>query len=355
MPVQGGPGSGPGRAVILHTDPGPAPGPDRLDSLVQAKAVAAVLNRTWRCRLTAYAGGIRTRLFLVRYRPDLVVNLVEDIGASSRTIADVPALLAGVGVRYTGSDAKAMALTTDKLVAKRLMVQNGIPTPAWIEPATGVVKGVGGAGRSGDSITAWLVKPVAEEASVGLDPGCLCGSDTVAAVLADRKARFGGAWFAEEFVDGREFNLSVLDGPAGPEVLPVAEMQFLDFPPERPRILDYAAKWHQDSFEYRHTVRAFRTLSKARPLAARLGELALRCWRVFGLAGYARVDVRLDAAGTPLVLEVNANPCVAPDAGFIAAAAEADLPYSAVVQRIVAAALRLSQGTDGPSWPSASA
>jgi D-alanine-D-alanine ligase len=73
------------------------------------------------------------------------------------------------------------------------------------------------------------------------------------------------------------------------------------------------------------------------PLLARLADLALQCWRIFELRGYARVDFRVDETGQPWVLEVNANPCLAPDSGFVATAEQAGCNFTQVVQRIIAA------------------
>ena len=91
------------------------------------------------------------------------------------------------------------------------------------------------------------------------------------------------------------------------------------------RVLGYEAKWHEDSFAYIHTVRHFPDDPADAALLARAGDLARAAWRIFGLKGYARVDLRLDAAGEPCILEVNANPCLAADAGFMAAAGRAGL------------------------------
>ena len=64
-------------------------------------------------------------------------------------------------------------------------------------------------------------------------------------------------WFIEDFIDGREFNMSVLAGKDGPEVLPPAEIVFVDYGEDKPRIVDFKAKWEMDSFEYANTVREF--------------------------------------------------------------------------------------------------
>ena len=121
-------------------------------------------------------------------------------------------------------------------------------------------------------------------------------------------------------------------------LLQILEIQFVNFPADKPRIVGYAAKWAENSFESRHTVRRFIDPQQEASLCEQLGQVALRCWDIFQLRGYARVDFRVDADGQPWVLEVNANPCISPDAGFAAAAAEEDISYSEAIQRIVAAA-----------------
>ena len=102
-------------------------------------------------------------------------------------------------------------------------------------------------------------------------------------------------WFIEDFIDGREFNISVLAGKDGPEVLPPAEIVFVNYDENRPRIIDFKAKWEMDSFEYINTVREFPGNKLNHKLAANLKEAALSCWHLFDLKGYVRVDVRTDS------------------------------------------------------------
>jgi len=138
--------------------------------------------------------------------------------------------------------------------------------------------------------------------------------------------------FAEGYVEGREFNLSLLAG----EVLPPAEIRFEGFPAGQPKMVDYRAKWDEESAEYRHTVRSFAFSPADAPLLEELAAIARRCWQAFGLRGYARVDFRVDPRGHPWVLEVNTNPCISPDGGFVAAASRAGLDLPALVGRILA-------------------
>jgi D-alanine-D-alanine ligase len=100
-----------------------------------------------------------------------------------------------------------------------------------------------------------------------------------------------------------------------------------------------------DSEAYTGTPRRF-GLEKAEPaLAAELEKLAKSCWDLFGLAGYARVDFRVDREGKPWILEVNVNPCLNPDAGFAAAAASAGLSYRDLISSIIDAAPRALPAT----------
>jgi GNAT superfamily N-acetyltransferase len=143
---------------------------------------------------------------------------------------------------------------------------------------------------------------------------------------------------AETFLPGRELNVSLLarnDQDGGVEVLPIAEIVYEDFPAGMSRVLGYEAKWDESSFASIHTVRHFPDDPADKALLARAGELSRAAWRIFGLKGYARVDLRLDASGEPCILEVNANPCLAADAGFMAAAQRAGLSARDVVERIL--------------------
>jgi D-alanine-D-alanine ligase len=164
------------------------------------------------------------------------------------------------------------------------------------------------------------------------------------AELADeierRTPSLGGIAFAEEYVHGREFNVSLLEVDGAPVVLPRAEILFENYAPGRPRVVGYGAKWDTGSDEYRDTPRSFDAEPEDAALSLRLDDLALGCWELFGLGGYARVDFRVDESGAPFVLEVNANPCLAPDAGFVAAAARAGRPFAEVMDALIAAAQR---------------
>ena len=320
------------QVLILHDRVSAADSPDSRDVLDQAAAVAGALTTLGHrveqlacdLDLAALAAELRRR------RPELVCNLVESLAGSGRLIHLVPACLESLGVPYTGCRADALLLTSNKLLAKRWLQAAGLPVPAWVEPGDDDLP----AGTAD-----WIVKSVWEHASIGLDANSLVRDQNARAVrglLPERARGLGGPCFAEHYIEGRECNLGLLAGPHGPELLPPAEIVFDNFPPGMPRILDYQAKWAEASFACRHTRRSFDFPPADGPLLARLEQLALACWRIFRLNGYARVDFRIDAAGAPWILEVNANPCLSPDAGFSAALERAAIPFTEAVRRIVA-------------------
>jgi D-alanine-D-alanine ligase len=301
------------RCTILHQAVPPDAPPDEQDVLIAADAVARGLSvhgwRVSRCAMTqdlaATEAGLRAT------DADLVFNLVESLGGADVLAVAAPALLERLGLSYTGAALAAVALTSDKRATRRALRRAGILVPPGPED-----------GWTGP----FIVKHATCHASLGLGPH---------SVVA-RLPEIPSGWYAEAFVDGREFNVSLLaDAAGGVAALPVAELLFHDWPENMPRIIDYAGKWQPEHQLYDRIVRGF---DIAPDLAARLQRLALGCWHALGLAGYARVDLRLGPDGVLYVIDVNANPCLAEDAGFSAAAARAGLDHAALVARIAEAA-----------------
>ena len=315
------------RILLLHDAFADATRPDATDTLLEAQAIARTLGDlgydTSIEPVRRDPAPLERLLFVLR--PHAVVNLVESLDGQGQLIHAVPARLELLGVPFTGCTASALAATSDKLLAKRRLAAAGIRTPSVF----GTVPDDG----------PWIVKSVWEHASLGIDDSSVVRAASVPRVVEARRAEFGGDWFAERFVPGRELNVAAIVAPDGVRVLPVAEIRFEGYPAAKPSIVGYAAKWRADSFEYRHTVRTF---AVERELAARAERLALDCWDLFALTGYARVDLRIDQDGTPWVLEVNANPCLSPDAGFAAALATAGLAYSTAIGWLVDDAVRRS-------------
>jgi D-alanine-D-alanine ligase len=321
------------RVVILHSDVAFDAPPDEQDTLLQAAAIGKALGlRGHDVSSTVFipdAAGLAA--LMTQEDPDVVFNLVETVWGSGLYAPLAPAMLSNLGVPFTGVHAAPMAACGDKRFAKRILKGAKLPTPVSSEAPhwRGIREG------------RWIVKSVTEDASLGLDDGAVVrGREAVAARAQECAARHGGRWFAERFIEGREFNVALIERDGAPHVLPIAEMVFERWDDTRPRIVGYAAKWHETTPEYRDTTRSFGWQEREPSLKKSLEQLAKDCWMLFGLTGYARVDFRVDKENRPFILEVNANPCLEPKAGFAASGAEAGLGYDALVDDILRAALR---------------
>lgn len=279
----------------------------------------------------------KVRRLLRSERPDAVFNLVESLGGTDRLMPLAVILLESLSIPFTGASSLAMLSTTGKLEAKNRMVAADLPTPAWITEADSAWQGTR---RGHETPDIAIVKAVAEHASLGMTDESVfsCRELSPNAILehvVSRSRSLNTPHFAEEYIDGREFNLSILAGDDGPLVLPPAEMDFGSFPDDKPRIVGHDAKWNEHTHEYRNTPRRFEFPPGDQPLLDELQALARGCWTTFGLRGYARVDFRVNSDGQPWILEVNANPCLSSDAGFAAAVDRAGLTFEDVVNRIL--------------------
>jgi D-alanine-D-alanine ligase len=322
------------RVLVLHSDvPADAPA-DEQDTLITARAVAEALSgRGHNAQLAPFEPSPKAfHALLKRAAPDAVFNMVESVFGLGQFAPVACQMLEMAGVAYTGNSGAAMAMTGDKPLTKSLLRSVGLPTPDWSEPPDWN-------GLAGER--PYIVKHATEDASVGLDDDAVLSGRAAIIGRAEKcAATYGGRWFAESYVEGREFNIAVLEEDGGPRVLPLAEMRFEKWPDDRPKIVGYVAKWQDDSFEAVQTVRAFGVERNEPQLAEALRECCERAWKLFGLSGFARVDFRVDAAGNPLILEINPNPGLEPGAGFAAAAREAGMDYAETVERILKAALR---------------
>jgi D-alanine-D-alanine ligase len=229
---------------------------------------------------------------------------------------------------YTGAGTSAWLDTLSKIGTKLKLEHAGLPTPVWSEDGSGLAPHA-----------RYIVKPVWEHGSLGIDPASVVRGVDAARVIVERTLRWNTEHFAEAYIEGREFAVAMMEGPQGVELLPLRETIFQGFADGQPLITDYDAKWTPGSQAYQGTPRRFGLEREEPELAAELTRLALACWDLFNLDGYARVDFRVNKDGAPFILEVNMNPCLGSDAGFAASAQETGLSYDALVGRIVEASL----------------
>jgi len=325
--------------AVVHNAVSDSSLPDEQDVLIQVEAVSeALMVLGYKpvplpCDLDLE--NLKSRL--IAADPLAVFNLAESLDGRGRLIHVVPSLLDALHIPYTGCPAEAIFATSHKVMAKERMKAAGLPTPDWINPVPQDMPWTGSIDFGDSHERLWIIKSLWEHASLGLEKENLVygTAKEIHRLLSGCKPEMGGSCFAEVFIEGREFNLSILDTKDGARVLPPAEILFRGFDADTPRIVGYRAKWMPDSPEYHNTPRSFEFSATDKDLLPTLETLTLRCWQNFGLKGYARVDFRVDGQGRPFILEINANPCISPDAGFPAALDRAGISYSQAVEQIL--------------------
>lgn len=319
----------------------PAYSPDELVPLGMpvAEALERLGHDVVRIACTLNLASVRHRLESTA--PDVAFNHVESLGGSDQVSAAVALLLDAMDIPYTGCPSEAIVATTSKITTKNRLHEAGLPTPPWYERDHEVSPEL--ESSKSQSSSRFIIKAIYEHASFKLSSDSVVtidDLDQLPDVIRAREDASSKRHFAERYIDGREFNLSLLGraNSGGVDVLPPAEIRFDDYPADRPRIVCHRAKSVTHSFEYNATPRTFEHDLSDSPLLDSLSRLARDVWRRFGLRGYARVDFRVDEANRPWILEINANPCLAPDAGFAAALEQAGIGYDAGMQRILDAA-----------------
>ncbi|HNY01631.1 MAG TPA: ATP-grasp domain-containing protein [Bacteroidales bacterium] len=263
-------------------------------------------------------------------RPAVIFNLAETIGNKGEFAFIATSVLSYTKIPYTGSHLIPMFFCSNKYLAKKELNRMGIRTPGgWTLYETDKLQ----------PDKKYLIKPIWEEGSLELDEDCVfMGSDQ--AFIERIGTKSPDHYFIEEFIDGREFNISILFGQNGPEVLPLAEMTFCDFPGDKPKMMGYKSKWDENSWEYTHTRRTFRPAKGDGPLRKELEDICKKCWHGLGLKGYVRVDFRVSEQSVPLVIDINLNPCLSGSGGFMAASKKRGLAFEEVIARVLADAVR---------------
>lgn len=258
---------------------------------------------------------------LRRGKFDLAFNMCEGIDGIAALESAVIGVLELFKIPFTGASSYCTAVCLRKHVVNSLLEKSGLPVPRFA------------AMRRGDPLVTVgfpaIIKPAAEDASLGVEQRSVVRNTRQ---LAARVASMLELWdeiIIQRYIDGREVNVGIL----GDTVLPIAEIDFRRMPAGRWRIVTYQSKWETGSEEDLGAVPKCPARMPAK-LASEVRRVALRAWKLSGGFGYGRVDMRIDANGQPWILEVNANPDIAPDAGLARMARVAGVEYPALIRNI---------------------
>ncbi len=233
-------------------------------------------------------------------RPDVVFNLFEGIPDQPNTEAFVAGLLEWSGIPFTGSPFMTLTLARSKHQCKYLFLGAGLPTPEFLVVHDLAVP---------ECRLPWpvIVKPAQEDASVGLDQGSVVTDQQgLNRRVAKLLKAYGPPILVEEFIPGRELNVSLIEDPEL-RVLPISEVLFVNQEPGYWPIVTYDAKWRPGSRDFEATPPRY-PADVAPKLTERLGEIARKAFRLLGCRDYARCDFRVRPNGKPYLLEVNPNP-----------------------------------------------
>jgi D-alanine-D-alanine ligase len=271
-------------------------------------------------RVPAYADG-RWMDRLRRGKFDLVFNMCEGIDGDATLEPAVISALEASGIPFTGNSSWTTALCLRKHIVNAVLQSAGLPIPPYA-----VV-------RRGERVPAVgfpaICKPAAEDASIGVEQRSVVRS---VRALAARVNAMHARWnevLVQRFIDGREVNVGIV----GDQVLPVAEIRFDGMPKKMWRIVSYRSKWETGSDEDAGA-QPVCPAELTPELTSEISEIALAAWTLVGGRSYGRVDMRIDGEGRPWILEVNANPDIAPDAGLARMAGVAGLDYGALIRAV---------------------
>ena len=320
----------PEKVVILYGKLSPQPNNDELDVLDEVAVVKKSLNSLGyeTQELVFDLDLYKVQQQLSELKPKFVYNLVETIDNSGELHFIAPALLDFLKMPYTGVQSEQLAITTNKVLTKKILKSNNIHTANWF-----LLNQL----HLLENDKTYIIKPIKEDGSLGIDgESVFKGSERNRFTNLEDKNKY----FIEEFLTGREFNISVLGGKDEPEVLPLAEMLYHNYPEDKPKVMGFTAKWKEDSFEYKNTSRTFNYEHVKPGFENEMKELCKNCWNAFNLKGYIRIDIRLTGDNIPHVIEINGNPCISENGGFYAASKKAGYSFNNVMKRIVTDAFK---------------
>ncbi len=265
------------------------------------------------------------------YKPDVIFNFVESVEG----IASYEYCMAGMfellGYKYTGNVPSCLGNCLNKSRTKNILGSFGIDTPRSLTI------------RKSEKVTAkdikltypLILKLLYEDASIGISEFSVVEDyKSLNEHLSFLQKTYRQDVIVEEYIEGRELNIAVLDRT----VLPVSEIIFKGLPEGLPKIVTYDGKWMEGSTYFKYTnPQCPATISKR--IQKKIEEIAIAAFDAMNCRDYARIDVRLDINNKPYVIEVNPNPDISRDSGFARAASAAGIKYPELLFQISQLAL----------------
>lgn len=318
------------KVLIVHNKISETPTTDELDVLEQVKDVKNTLEKLgYQVAVIPFAFNIDEAIKNIKeQKPDFIFNLVEGIDNDGQLITVAPAVFDYLKIPYTGCTKESMFITSNKVLTKKFMKMHDVPTAEWVT-----------SDNAGDNVfldnERYIVKATWEDASIGLDEDAVVSpksKEDLLNIIKNKNNKYKIEFFAERYIHGRDFTISMVAGQQSP----VCEVTFLDYySDDKVRVFDYNAKWVKDTPQYDNTDIDFEFEGVKKSTVDEMKQLAQKCWNIFDLNGYARVDFRVDEQGKPFVLEVNPNPCITEGIMFEKTLREGGFNYETIIKLII--------------------
>jgi D-alanine-D-alanine ligase len=268
------------------------------------------------------------------WRPSIAFNLLEAFDDVTIFDQNVVSHLELLKLAYTGCNPRGLLIARDKWLSKKLLAYHRIAVPDFE-----VIRIGRDVRRPHRLAFPLIVKSRSQEASIGISQASVVDSDDK---LKERVAfiheSIGTAAIIERYIEGRELYVGVV-GNELLRSLPVWELFFTNMPPEVRRIATDRVKWSV-KYQKKYGIESGPAKDLPEATSEHIQRICKRAYRALELSGYARIDLRLDEAGTVWVLEANPNPQIARGEDFAASAQSAGVSYEAMLQRIITLGLR---------------
>ena len=256
---------------------------------------------------------------------DIVFNIAEGVSGRNRE-SEVPVILEMAGIPFVGGDGLTLGLTLDKIMAKKVLISEGIPTPAFFEVSDiGNIDGVG----IGYPL---IVKPKHEGSSKGISDRSVVKNRRELKRQAEWVLRtYKQPALVEKFITGSEFTVPII-GNERPRALPTVQIS-IDGKTNLGELCYTFSRIRSDTLSYVCPAKITRELDR------KIKEVSLRAYKAVECRDFGRVDIRVDKNGNPYVLEINPLPSLSTEDVFMTVARYMKVSYNSIITRIVDYAL----------------
>jgi len=274
---------------------------------------------------------------LMHSKVDIIFNVCERINDSSLLEPHTAALLDILGIPYTGSNPQTLAICIDKIRMKKLLHFHGIPTPKW-DYVYDINDDVDEELRF-----PLIIKPANADNSIGItNDSVVTNKDGLMRQLKKVVVDEGRPALIEEYIEGDEYDVSIIGNEDCLTVLPLSRSMFEDMPPGFWHIYPFDAKWKDESVYSK--IKVERPAKIPKKLASLITEIAIDTYNILDAHDYCRVELRVDKDGNPYILELNPNPSIN-DGDCVPAQAELiGMDYATFIENVLWSAIKRYKG-----------